>query len=83
VRVVAVLVIVIKWKKPFDRLAESIEAAKAKGVAFGESSDAHRVWLPLLDRVRTICVAPEPEVRVQMELLRVVNLKGRSVAPLA
>ena len=41
--------LVVKWRKPFDGLAESIEAAKAKGAAIDESSDAHQVWLPLPD----------------------------------
>ena len=39
----------VKWKKPFDALAESIDAAKTKGAAIDESSDAHQVWLPLPD----------------------------------
>jgi DNA invertase Pin-like site-specific DNA recombinase len=39
--------LVVKWRKPFDGLAESIEAAKAKGAAIDESSDAHQVWLPV------------------------------------
>ena len=39
----------VKWKKPYDALAESIDAANKKGVAFDESSDAHHVWLPLPD----------------------------------
>jgi site-specific DNA recombinase len=41
--------IVVQWRKPFDVLAESIEAKNEKGVAIDESSDAHQVWLPLVD----------------------------------
>ncbi len=38
----------VNWKKPFDVLAESIDAANKKGVALNEKSDAHQVWLPRL-----------------------------------
>ena len=41
--------VVVKWKKPFEGLAESIDTANKSGVAFDESSDAHQVWLPLCD----------------------------------
>ena len=38
--------LVVRWKKPFDGIVQSIEAVNTKGVAFDEKGDAHQVWLP-------------------------------------
>ncbi len=39
----------VTWKKPYNALAESIESANKKGVAFDESSDAYPEWYPRAD----------------------------------
>ncbi len=59
----------VTWKKPYDALAESIDAANKSGVAFDGSSDAHQVWLPFVDGVRTMCLRPSAETRFQMQVL--------------
>ena len=58
----------VTWEKPYDALAESIESAKKKGVAFDESSDAYPEWYPVLEQVRPFCWNPDPDEVLQMDL---------------
>ena len=36
-------------------------------------------WLPVFEQVRTFCITPEPEVRVQMDLFN-VTISGSPLA---
>ena len=39
------------------------------------SSEGSLKWLPLLDAARTICFAPTPEMRLQMQIMRANPLR--------
>jgi hypothetical protein len=60
--------LVVRFKKPFDVLAESGSGKNETSATSAEEDGACTEWLPFVDGVRTICLRPSAETRVQMEL---------------
>ena len=57
-------------RKPFDLIAETA-AIDAKRKAAGEVSNGlSKNWLPFVDTYRTLCLAPDPQLKRVFEEIR-------------
>ena len=57
-------------RQPFDLLAETTLALEKGKAAGGIANGPSQIWLPFLDTYRTMCLAPQSELRRLFEQVR-------------
>lgn len=70
----------VTWRKPFDALTQSNEAANNLGITFDESSDAHQVWLRKAVRSRN-WTGVDARLDPRVQRLLTLHREPRVVAP--
>jgi hypothetical protein len=55
-----------KFRQPFDMLAFTSMSQETKEAARGTSGGPYKNWLPFVNALRTLCLAPPPEVKVTL-----------------
>ncbi len=71
------------YRKPFDLLAEVNEEAKRKTTAIPGNGGQNNQWLPVVDKIRTLFIAPSFEIRLTLEAAKNFALDKSILPPLS